>query len=206
MLTSSLYNLYEDKNNGGVSMSSILGVNEAYIKYSYTHRIAFRFVVEKLFAGNYDLRKELLKRAKNHDMDKMYLYYLGVPKDDASNYHRATASHHMENSTLKEVYDFIEAIVDYECAGYTKADKPLNAYDTVIKYNKPYKEILISLMNGLDIAKSYANTPENEEWLVYCKSYVNVTDEEIKEEIQTWAYNHPKKAAKLEVYANLCKV
>lgn len=187
-------------------MSSILGVNEAYIKYSYTHRIAFEFVVNKLFANHQDLREELLRRAKDHDMDKMYLYYLGVPKKHASNYHRATASHHMENSVVKNLYDFVEAVVDYECAGYTKADKPLNAYDTIMKYNKPNKEILISIMHGLQIDRSYVNTPEDPEWLAYCKSYIDVTDTEIKEEILTWKNNHPKKSAKLDVYADLLDI
>ena len=30
--------------------------------------------------------------------------------------------------------------MDYECAGYTKADKPLNAYDTVVQYGESHQE------------------------------------------------------------------
>ena len=45
---------------------------------------------------------------------------------------------------LKDPYkvDWIEAIIDWECARFTKPDKPLNAQDTCLKYYPEYYEVV----------------------------------------------------------------
>ena len=60
----------------------------------------------------------------------MYLFY---DKKDASNIHRDKTVHH-ENELEKTELDYIEMVLDWESARYTKPDKPLNAYDTLVNY------------------------------------------------------------------------
>lgn len=105
--------------------------NEKYLGYTFQHRRAFLFVVNKLIKDPVD-KAIMLQRAKWHDLDKAFLYTL-IDKKTASAYHRRMAPHHMEqqNKMDKNRYDIMEAVLDFECAGYTKSDKPLNAYDTV---------------------------------------------------------------------------
>ena len=42
-------------------------------------------------------------------------------------------------------------IVDWECARYTKPDKPLNAYETLCKYYPQLKSKLIGIMRELGL-------------------------------------------------------
>lgn len=132
--------------------------NFDYCKYTYLHRKSLEYYIKNCKKlGNLE-KKELLKRAKTHDMDKLTLY-LFWQKKDASTFHRKNASHHIKNDILKQysleefkqsymnlhldnfdekksiipldiLIDVLESIFDYECAALTKPDKPLNAYDT----------------------------------------------------------------------------
>lgn len=65
-----------------------------------------------------------------HDLDKVLLYmFLG--KKLTHKLHRKWSNHHYKNGDIKNK---IEAMFDWECAIYTKPDKPLDAYDTWMKY------------------------------------------------------------------------
>lgn len=101
--------------------------NQRYIDYTFAHRLAFRFVVETILEDPEDY-EVMVARAEAHDLDKVLLYTL-VPKEEASYYHRRTSPHHPQenNNVFKDRYDLLEAVIDFECAGYTKANKPLNA-------------------------------------------------------------------------------
>lgn len=138
------------------------GTNMPYLKYTYLHRRAFAYVVERLVKDPEDL-DEMRRRAAVHDMDKM-VYYTLMPKAEASKKHRSAAPHHMENGGRKIYYDFLEAVIDFECAALTKPDKPLNAYDTVLKYgpeNYPqHMDALMEIMEKLGIAYSYEVRPD----------------------------------------------
>lgn len=129
----------------------------------------------------------MLKRATIHDMDKMTLYPF-FEKDVASAYHRATAPHHIRNTIPKSYYDKVEAIIDYECAGYTKPDKPKNAYDTIHMFlekgsiSEEVGEELLSVCKDLGIASSYLVT-EDKEGLEEMKKYDEVSEEMILAEI-----------------------
>ena len=74
-----------------------------------------------------------------HDTDKLVLYGL-IDKRQASKAHRLYARHHIQVS--KTDRDLEDCIIDYECARYTKPDKPLNAYNTVMKYTPDKYNIL----------------------------------------------------------------
>lgn len=66
-----------------------------------------------------------------HDVDKLVTYGL-MAKKDASKLHRRFARHHIDLCKTDE--DFENCVLDYESARYTKEDKPLNAYNTVMFY------------------------------------------------------------------------
>lgn len=137
--------------------------NMQYLQYTYQHRKAFAYMVEKLVKDPIDLA-EMRNREKNHDMDKMVMYTV-MDKKEASRLHRATSFHHLTNGHKKTYYDLLEAVIDFECAALTKADKPLNAYDTVCEYGPKeyplYMDSLMQIMDGLDIRKSYVVTPDD---------------------------------------------
>ena len=60
--------------------------------------------------------------------------------------HRKTQKHHIENWAEKTEADYLEASIDWECARYTKLDKPLNAYETLMKFYPAYKEVYLPLI------------------------------------------------------------
>ena len=168
--------------------------NLEYCKYTYRHRKAFSYLVDKLIR-NEKTKNEMIKRARFHDLDKMTLY-LFLDKKQASFYHKETPSHHLENNLPKTHYDYLEAIVDFECAGYTKPDKPLNAYDTVSKMykNKIDENTYNSLMNilkkyNLDSSYSVLNDKYGVEFM---KKYENVTEEMILYEVLDYTSHFAK--------------
>ena len=129
----------------------------------------------------------MLKRANVHDMDKLILYQF-IDKKEASSYHKENASHHMTNNIPKTYFDKLEAVLDYESAGYTKPDKPLNAFDTINKFKK--ENILPELICNelLDICKEYNinssySVTKDEEGMKYLSKFEKVSEEEIFDEI-----------------------
>lgn len=89
------------------------------IKYTWEHKKAY-LRVEKQLTGKNTLRGYL------HDLDKLILYVIGVPKDTAHRIHTAFAPHHIRDGKVKYPKG---AVIDWECARYTKPDKPFNARD-----------------------------------------------------------------------------
>jgi dephospho-CoA kinase len=89
------------------------------IKYTWEHKKAY-LAVEKKLTGKNTLRGYL------HDLDKLIMYAIGVPKEIAHNIHINTAPHHIRKNKVKYPKG---AVIDWECARYTKPDKPLNARD-----------------------------------------------------------------------------
>ncbi len=174
-------------------------LNSDSLYYTYMHRKAFTFTVNKI-VKNVSEKIELMRRAWFHDIDKMFLYTL-IPHDEAHEYHVQHAHHHMENSIPKTTWDCMEAVIDYECAGFTKADKPLNAYDTVLKYNRDSDGRLMAIMKDWGIATSYQNTPDDEEWVHYLKTIPQPTDKQYLAEIYWWITKQPYKAMQLLQYA-----
>lgn len=128
--------------------------NFEYCVYTYKHRLALKEVIKNNEYLPKTTKNELLKRAEVHDMDKMVMY-LFWEKKKASKYHRETASHHIDNDISKTNTDYLEAIFDYECAGITKPDKPLNAYNTVLKFYPKYEGILLPFLKKLHMDSSY---------------------------------------------------
>ena len=143
--------------------------------YTYKHRKILMFLAKKYFDNN----NGLIERLKHHDMDKMYLL-LFYEKKDIESYHRAMSTHH-DNDLEKKELDYIEMVLDWESARYTKDDKPFNAYDTMCKFYPHLEDKIMPILNKIGLDKS---TLEKEEDVVeYAKTIANVTEEDIKKEL-----------------------
>ena len=118
--------------------------NIGAIKYTLEHRKAFR-KIEKELLGHNTIRSVL------HDLDKVILYNIW-PHKKVKEFHRKTARHHVENNIKKTKKDYIEMIIDWECARYTKPDKPLNAYDTLYKWYPELEKEILPILEEFNIA------------------------------------------------------
>ena len=99
--------------------------NQRYkIRYSLEHRKAF-LALEKKLLGRNTLRGYL------HDVDKIILYHF-FPTEFVHTCHQWWSKHHEHRAKTHD--DFVQMVIDWECARITKPDKPLDAYDTLYKF------------------------------------------------------------------------
>lgn len=117
----------------------------AHIPYTFRHYIAFLKTEKRLtgFAVTFF-----------HDWDKllMFIFLPFLGERIINQWHQKHNSHHPTYSVGKDwkrilktedKINWVEAIIDWECARLTKPDKPLDAYDTLMKYvAQPYFEAL----------------------------------------------------------------
>ena len=101
--------------------------------YTLKHKIAF-LKVEKQLRGKNTLGGYL------HDIEKplLYLFCFWMSIPEIHQFHQKYNRHHVQNKLKKSQNDLLDTIIDWECARMTKPDKPLNAYDTLIKYSPEY--------------------------------------------------------------------
>lgn len=92
------------------------------IQYTLDHRKAF-LQVEKQLTGRNTIRGFF------HDMDKVFLKLILSPKT-VQRLHRSYSRHHNKARTKQ---DYIQMVIDWECARITKPDKPLNARETLYR-------------------------------------------------------------------------
>ncbi len=178
--------------------------------YTYRHRRAFEYCVKKLVHDPL-MCERMLERARYHDMDKM-LMYLFFDQETAQRLHVQSMPHHLENSCEKSEEDLLETVIDYECAPYTKPDKPLNAYDFVSRLydmkllDAEMKDRLTAVMAelGIDHSASAADDPEGQ---AYIGAAGEVSEEMILAEILRYVRECPDgipdrilKAAEEEIY------
>ena len=165
--------------------------------YTYRHRRAFEYCVRR-YITEPSLRAEMLKRAAVHDMDKM-LMYLFMDQRAAQEMHTRTQPHHLENYLPRTYEDYVETVIDYECAPYTKPDKPLNAYDFTHRLME-WKVLdtgtgnrLLSIIKELviDNSETCIKDADGQE---YISSFSVVTEEMIQEELLTYIRNNPESA------------
>ena len=101
--------------------------------------------MEKQLTGKNTLRGLI------HDADKIFLYLLPISKKTAHNLHRKSSRHHAESTVKKTKKDYVEMIIDWECARYTKPDKPLNAEQTLHKFYPQLKTQIIPILKELGL-------------------------------------------------------
>ena len=118
--------------------------NIGAIKYTKEHRKAFKKVEKELLGYN-------TWRSIVHDIDKVILYNF-LEHKKVKEFHRKTARHHVENKIKKNKKDYIEMVIDWECARFSKPDKPLNAFDTLYNLYPNLEEIILPILKELNIA------------------------------------------------------
>lgn len=118
-------------------------MNIKKIKYTIKHRKAFRKVEKDLLGYN-------TIRSFFYDIDKIFLY-LFFSKDKVQIIHRKLARHHFESIFKKKRMDYIQMIIDWECARFTKPDKPLNARETLYKFYPQLKNEIEPLLKELNL-------------------------------------------------------
>ena len=150
--------------------------NKEYIEYTYKHRKVVILLAKKYFKNN----KELLERVKYHDLDKMYMY-LFYDKKTVSKTHREQSQHH-DNELTKSYLDYAEMVLDWESARYTKPDKPLNAYDTLIQYYINLKEYIMPILTEIGLDKP--NMPMAQEICNIINTMNEITTEEIENDFK----------------------
>ena len=142
--------------------------------YTYKHRKIVMFLGKK-----YSNNKELLEQLKSHDLDKMFLLLL-YDKKVLEGIHRKISSHH-DNDLPKSNLDYMEMVLDWESARYTKPDKPLNAYDTLYKYYPHLEDKIIPILKEFKIDKS--SLEMEPDVVEYAKTLNNITEEDIKKDL-----------------------
>lgn len=186
--------MYKRYNVNDVNNSEINMKNFEWCVYTYKHRLAFEYVARKLIKDE-GLLVNIIERARVHDLDKQ-LMYLFLDWDECVSYHIMHQPHHLDNDMEKSYEDLVETIIDFECAPYTKPDKPLNAFDFVGKL----KELgyideamalrLFSIMRDFEIDYSYDIT-KDEEAMRFVSSLPDVTEEMILLEIMEFVNTNP---------------
>ncbi len=114
-----------------INNNKILKFFKAYkdqISYTWKHKQAFLKLEKKLLGKN-------TLSGWFHDFDKLIMYVLFVPEKQANKIHRKFSSHHLKNGKIKNIQS---AVIDWECARFTKPDKLLTARET---YKKFYKDV-----------------------------------------------------------------
>ena len=150
--------------------------NKEYIEYTYKHRKIVMLLAKKYFKDN----KELLEKIEYHDLDKLFMY-LFYSKSDVSRIHRTLVAHH-DNEMEKNNLDYIEMVLDWESARYTKPDKPLNAYDTLYSYYPNMVEEILPILQEMGIDKP--NLPMEKDVVEYTNGMEKITVEDIETEIK----------------------
>lgn len=118
-------------------------MNIAKIKYTTAHRKAFRQVERQLLGYN-------TVRSLFHDLDKVILCAI-LPKKAynwIADFHRNNSRHHRKAITRD---DYIQVIIDWECARITKPDKPLNAKQTLDAYYPELTDVITPLLEELKL-------------------------------------------------------
>lgn len=120
--------------------------NQRYkIQYSKVHRIAFRDLEKRLLGKN-------TVRSFFHDVDKIILYHF-LPTEFVHTCHQWWSSHHERRAKTRK--DFVQMVIDWECARFTKPDKPLNAYDTLYKFYPHLEDKILPILKELNLDQKH---------------------------------------------------
>lgn len=129
-------------------------LNYNQIKYSLMHREVLRLLAKK-----YNLDKSFIRRVQYHDMDKILLY-MQESFLLAHSKHLLNIPHHLESSLKKDEDDYLETILDWDSARYTKKDKLLNAYQTLKKLYPAYYDIMLPILHKLNLDREYVEVDQ----------------------------------------------
>ena len=118
--------------------------NQRYkIRYSLKHRKTFLDLEKKLLGKN-------TIRGYLHDVDKIILYHF-LPTEFVHTCHQWWSKHHQRRAKTHD--DFVQMVIDWECARFTKPDKPLDAYDTLYKFYPHMEDKILPVLKELNLIK-----------------------------------------------------
>lgn len=157
--------------------------NFEYCKYTYIHRKIVMALVEKYITNEVD-KKEMIRRAEAHDMDKL-VTYLFYDKITCVKMHRENNAHHLENNLPRLYLDYLEAIFDWESARYSKPDKPLNAFQTLYKYYPNYENEILPILKEFNLDSENIEM-DKEIFEMAQKLQEEITEKDIIEEINKY--------------------
>ena len=112
-----------------------------HVPYTWKHYLAF-LKLERSLLGYY--------KYKFHDLDKLFWYiffpFLGTKR--IKKIHQKFNKHHIQYN--KFICNYEEAVIDWECARFTKADKQRTARQTLTdggenKYGIHYRRMMCQL-------------------------------------------------------------
>lgn len=115
--------------------------NAERIQYTKNHRKAFRKVEKQLLGHN-------TFRSLFHDLDKVILYMFFDYKK-VHKFHREHTRHHAVKARTHT--DLVQMAVDWECARFTKPDKPLNARKTLAAYYPEWTDRMEPVLDELGL-------------------------------------------------------
>ena len=114
------------------------------IIYTFKHKVYFLKVEYKL-TGKVSMSGFL------HDLDKIFMYlFSNKTAKEIQKIHRSNAKHHV-NDQIKNEKDYIQMIIDWECARFTKPDKQLNARETLDKFYPHLSEKVLPIIEKLKL-------------------------------------------------------
>lgn len=117
------------------------------LKYTLKHKVAFLKIEKKLLGRN-------TLRGIFHDMDKVFMYiFTNKSPLEVQKIHRSKSRHHVNNLS-KTKADYIQMVIDWECARYTKPDKPLNAYHSLYKFYPELEGKILPILKELNLIKN----------------------------------------------------
>ena len=111
------------------------------MNYTWRHKKAF-LKVEKELLGKNTIRGCL------HDLDKLVMYIF-LNKKQTHKIHRKFSRHHTIRAKTEK--DYIQMVVDWECARVTKPDKPLNAEGTLYKFYPELRSVITPVLLKLNL-------------------------------------------------------
>lgn len=114
------------------------------ISYILKHKFYF-LKIERQLTGKNTISGFL------HDFDKIFMLLLtNKSVKEIQKTHRNKAKHHVNNQ-VKTEKDYIQMVIDWECARYSKPDKQLNARQTLDKFYPHIKETVLPIIEKLKL-------------------------------------------------------
>lgn len=83
-----------------------------------------------------------------HDLDKLILKIF-LNEETVRKIHRTRSRHHIKRA--KTEADYMQMVIDWECARYTKSDKPLNARETLYEFYPELEEKVLPILKEFNL-------------------------------------------------------
>ena len=128
-------------------------------------------------------------------MDKVILNCL-CDSSLSSKIHNNFSLHHKTDNKQLSKYDYIEMIIDWECARYTKPDKPRNSCLTLYTFYNDLQEQILPLLKELDLLG--IENKDNQNVIKEVNDFV-VSDKIIEEQIKDYILDYENSIDKYEV-------